>query len=217
MGLREKKAERVREAIHDAMLTLAESNGYHAATLEQVAERAEVAISTVYRYFENKDAILLDEVQRGVGALAAVFRDRPDDEDVVMSLGWTVRAAVSVAPEHLAHIRRVRAQVDLAPGPRARLWDLLKRDRMLLEEAISERSGRERVWNTAAARLVFMIIEMAYDQDLESPGQTVPADFAASVIAMLHGKADPLPVILPFHTPGEHGAPPMLDVGKRKP
>lgn len=46
------------------MLTLAERDGYDAATLEQVADRAEVGVSTIYRYFANKDAILLDPIAR---------------------------------------------------------------------------------------------------------------------------------------------------------
>jgi AcrR family transcriptional regulator len=40
------------------MLELAERDGYDAATVEQVADRAEVAVSTIYRYFANTDAIL---------------------------------------------------------------------------------------------------------------------------------------------------------------
>ncbi|MEU4928794.1 helix-turn-helix domain-containing protein [Streptomyces yokosukanensis] len=194
MGLREKKAQKVREAIYDAMLTLAERDGYEAATLEQVAERAEVAISTVYRYFANKDAILLDPVERGVGALAGLFRARPEDEHAAVSLGWTVRAALDIGPEHLARIRRLRAQLDLAPGPRARLWDLMHRERLLLEDAIAERSGRDHLWNAAAAHLTLMIVGMAYDHERDSLDETTPADYADRVMAMLHDSGNPLPV-----------------------
>ena len=194
MGLREKKAQKVREAIYDAMLTLAEHNGYDAATLEQVAERAEVGISTVYRYFANKDAILLDPIESNFSALAGQFRARPDHEDVAVSLGWTVRAILDVGPEHLARLRRLRAQLDLAPGPRARLWDLLQRERMLLEDAIAERSGRDPLWNAAAAHITMMIITMAFDHERDSLDDTAPADYADRIIAMLHGTGAPLPV-----------------------
>ncbi|MEU6610187.1 helix-turn-helix domain-containing protein [Streptomyces shenzhenensis] len=193
MGLREKKARKVREAIYEAMLTLAERDGYDAATLEQVAERAEVAISTVYRYFANKDAILLDPIERGVGALAAQFRARPEDEDLVVSLGCTVHAALDVGPEHMTRTRRLRAQLDRAPGPRARLWDVFQRERVLLEDAIAERSGRDQLWNAAAAHLTLMIIAMAYDHDRDSLDETPPADHADRIMAMLHGTGAPLP------------------------
>jgi AcrR family transcriptional regulator len=194
MGLREKKAQKVREAIYDAMLTLAERNGYEAATLEQVAERAEVGISTVYRYFANKDAILLDPIESNLTALADQFRARPEHEEVAVSLGWTVHAILDVGPEYLARLRRLRAQLDLAPGPRARLWDLLQRERVLLEDAIAERSGRDQLWNTAAAHITIMIISMALDHERDSLDETAPADHADRIIAMLHGTSAPLPV-----------------------
>lgn len=194
MGLREKKAQKVREAIYDAMLTLAERDGYEAATLEQVAERAEVAISTVYRYFANKDAILLDPIERNSGGLADAFRARPENEDVTVSLGWTVHAALDTEPEQLERSRRLRAQLDRAAGPRARLWDVVNQQRVLLEEAIAERSGRGPLWNAAAAHLTIMIIGMAVDHDRDSLDEITPNYYADQIIAMLHGDGAPMPV-----------------------
>ncbi|MER5518718.1 helix-turn-helix domain-containing protein [Streptomyces sp. NPDC002763] len=196
MGLREKKAQKVRAAIYDAMIALAERDGYEAATLEQVAERAEVAVSTVYRYFANKDAILLDPLERTVGVLAGLLRARPEDEAVAVSLGQVVRAALDLDPDDLARIRRLRAQLDRAPGPRARLWDLVYRERLLLEDAIAERSGRDQLWNAAAAHLTLTIVGMAHDHARDSLDETAPADYADRIITMLHeGTAAPIPVL----------------------
>ncbi|MER5524203.1 helix-turn-helix domain-containing protein [Streptomyces sp. NPDC002677] len=196
MGLREKKAQRVRAAIYDAMIALAERDGYEAATLEQVAERAEVAVSTVYRYFANKDAILLDPVERTVGVLAGLLRARPEGEAVAVSLGRVVRAALDLDPDEQARIRRLRAQLDRAPGPRARLWDLVYRERLLLEEAIAERSGRDPLWNAAAAHLTLTIVGMAHDHARDTLDGTAPADYADRIITMLHeGTAAPIPVL----------------------
>ncbi|HEY0531177.1 MAG TPA: helix-turn-helix domain-containing protein [Actinoplanes sp.] len=194
MGLREKKAQRVREAIYDAMLTLVERNGYEATTLEQVSERAEVAISTVYRYFANKDAILLDPIESNVGALADQFRARPAGEDVVVSLGAIVHSVLEVDQEALARMRRLRAQLDLAPGPRARLWDLWHRHRVLLEDAIQERSARDQVWNAAAAHLTIMIITMVFDHERDSLDETTPTEYANQIMATLRGAEAPLPI-----------------------
>ncbi|MGW7419711.1 TetR/AcrR family transcriptional regulator [Streptomyces sp. NPDC054813] len=195
MGLREKKAQQVRAAIYDAMIALAERDGYEAATLEQVAERAEVAVSTVYRYFANKDAILLDPVERTVGVLAGLLRARPESEAVAVSLGRVVRAALDLGPDELARIRRLRAQLDRAPGPRARLWDLVYRERLLLEDAIAERSGRDPLWNAAAAHLTLTIVGMAHDHARDTLDRTAPADYADRIIAMLHeGTEAPIPV-----------------------
>ena len=194
VGLREKKAQKVRAAIFEAMLTLAERDSYEAATVEQVAERAEVAVSTVYRYFANKDAILLDPVERNVGALAEVFRARPEGEDVAVALGWTVRTVLDIGPDFMARLRRLRAQLDLAPGPRARLWDFMQQERLLLEGAIAERSGRHQLWNAAAAHLVYMVIEMALDHERDTLDEISPAEYGDQIIGMLHGGGSPLPV-----------------------
>jgi AcrR family transcriptional regulator len=194
VGLREKKAQKVRDAIHEAMLTLAERDGYDAATLEQVADRAEVAVSTIYRYFANKDAILLDPIESNTSALADLFRARPESEDVTVSLGWTVHATLDAGPQYLARLRRLRTQLDLAPGPRARLWDLVHQQRVLLEEAIAERSGEDELWNAAAAHLTMMIITMAFDHERDSLDETSSTDYADQIITMLHAAGNPLPV-----------------------
>jgi AcrR family transcriptional regulator len=175
-------------------LALAESNGYEAATLERVAERAEVGISTIYRYFANKDAILLDEVESTTGAMADRFRARPEGEDVAVSLGEVVHDVLGLGPEQWARIRRPRAQLDLAPGPRARLWDLWHQQRALLERAVAERSGRSRLSNATAAQLTVMIITMALNHERDNPDGTTPPDYADRIIATLRGQGAPLPV-----------------------
>ena len=193
MGLREKKAQKVREAIHEAMLTLVECGGYEAATLEQVAERAEVGISTVYRHFANKDAILLDPFERKFGELADQLRARPDGEDVAVSLGEIVHSAVDLDRDALDHLYRLRAVVDLAEGSRARLWDFLNRLRVLLVDAIAERSGRDPLWNEAAAHITIMIFSMALENGRNGRDETSPAEYADRIIATLHDARAPLP------------------------
>lgn len=195
MGLRERKAQRVRGAIHEAMLTLTEERGYDAATVDQVAERAEVGISTIYRHFDNKDAILLAPVADDVATLAEVFAARPADEEVMASLAHAVRQVLDRTPEERARITRLRAQLDVAPGPRARLWDLWYQERLLLEEAIAERVGRgaDPLWVAAAAHLALMIIQISADHDRDTFDETNPADYAARLMALLHGPDAPIP------------------------
>jgi AcrR family transcriptional regulator len=61
-----------RNRILDATLTLASKGGYDAVQMRTVAERAEVALGTLYRYFPSKIHLL-------VSALAAEF-DRTQDK-----------------------------------------------------------------------------------------------------------------------------------------
>jgi len=59
MGLREIKKERLRSAILKAARTLFFSRGYDETTVEVIAEEAEVAVGTVYNYFDSKSSIIL--------------------------------------------------------------------------------------------------------------------------------------------------------------
>lgn len=55
-GLRERKKIKTRRAIRTAAYALIEERGYDATTIEQIADRAEVSPSTVFRYFPTKEA-----------------------------------------------------------------------------------------------------------------------------------------------------------------
>ncbi len=49
-----------REAILQATLQLVAEHGFHDAPCSLIAERAGVAAGTIYRYFENKDVLILE-------------------------------------------------------------------------------------------------------------------------------------------------------------
>jgi AcrR family transcriptional regulator len=210
VGWRERKAQQVRAAIFDAMLTLAEQQGYDATTVEQVAERAEVGTSTVYRYFATKDAILLAPVADGVSALADALAARPADEDVRRSLTYALETVLTRAPEQREQTRRLRVQLDVSPGPRARLWDLWHRQRLALESAITARLGADAdpVWASAAAQLTATLFQMALDHDRAAGADADPVAYARRVITLLHTADAPLPAqasgSVRFH--GIHGA-----------
>jgi TetR/AcrR family transcriptional regulator, repressor of fatR-cypB operon len=53
------------EAILEASLKVFAENGFHSAPTSQIAKEAKVGIGTLYRYFENKDA-LIDAVHTNI-------------------------------------------------------------------------------------------------------------------------------------------------------
>ena len=59
MGLREIKKERARMAILKAARDMFISRGFDGTTIEDIAEKAEVAVGTVYNYFDSKSALIL--------------------------------------------------------------------------------------------------------------------------------------------------------------
>jgi TetR/AcrR family transcriptional regulator, cholesterol catabolism regulator len=57
-GRRERKKQEVAQRILGAALELFREQGYEATTVEQIAERADVAKGTFFNHFERKDALL---------------------------------------------------------------------------------------------------------------------------------------------------------------
>lgn len=90
-GLREKSKARRRDAILRASGELFAEQGYAATRMEAIAERAEVALSTLYQYFPSKTdlarEIYVQDVDLVRGLQEGVIADPPDDPvEAVMAL-----------------------------------------------------------------------------------------------------------------------------------
>lgn len=73
-------ADDKREAILAAALSLFAERGFHGTAVPEIAERASVGAGTIYRHFENKEAIVNALYQRWKTALgAATIDDFPYD------------------------------------------------------------------------------------------------------------------------------------------
>ena len=74
--LTEKQAERRRRVLV-AALELAADGGYDGVQMRDVAERADVALGTVYHYFSSKDHLLAASMTEWLAALEASIARRP--------------------------------------------------------------------------------------------------------------------------------------------
>lgn len=63
MPLRERNKEKKRVAMFKATRELLLSEGYDKTTMEAIAERAEVGVATVYKYFGTKDELVMELVR----------------------------------------------------------------------------------------------------------------------------------------------------------
>lgn len=66
-----------RKRILDATIQLASQGGFDAVQMRAVAERADVALGTLYRYFPSKIHLLVSALQREFERTQTVLRDRP--------------------------------------------------------------------------------------------------------------------------------------------
>ncbi|MFI9174207.1 TetR/AcrR family transcriptional regulator [Streptomyces lincolnensis] len=143
LGLRERKKIKTRTAIRDATYALVREQGYDATTVEQIAERAEVSPSTVFRYFPTKeDIVLTDEYDP---LLLQELRTRPADEPWMDSLRYVMRKAIDLALSEEAEATRLRAHLMVqVPAVRSRMLESMSATGRMLSEAVAERTGLDR-------------------------------------------------------------------------
>jgi AcrR family transcriptional regulator len=80
-GLRERKKARTRQALTEAALRLCLQRGFDAVTVAEIADAADVSVTTLFSYFPNKEALLFDLEEQIDAGLTAAVRDRPAEQD----------------------------------------------------------------------------------------------------------------------------------------
>lgn len=196
MGLRELKAARTRAAIAHVGLDLFERQGYDTTTMEQIAQRAEVSPTTLYRYFPTKESLLTGELFAHSGTAADELRARPGSENLGTALGAVLLGRLRTVDADAERVTRLRRQIDLAPEARARVFDSAYQELTFLEEAIAERSGTSpsEVWVQVTARTWLMVWQTALDMMRSGPEARSAEACAREVLAALSSGATVLPV-----------------------
>ncbi|MFF6951573.1 TetR/AcrR family transcriptional regulator [Streptomyces iakyrus] len=139
-GLRERKKIKTRRAIRSATYALVAERGYDATTVEQIAERAEVSPSTVFRYFPTKEDIVVTDDWGPV--VAQELRSRPPGESWADTLRHVMRTALDLSLAEEPEVTRLRTRLGVeVPAVRARMMESLAATGRLLREALAERSG----------------------------------------------------------------------------
>ncbi|MFD7134232.1 TetR/AcrR family transcriptional regulator [Streptomyces sp. NPDC059894] len=141
-GLRERKKIKTREAIRAATYALVEEQGYDATTIEQIADRAEVSPSTVFRYFPTKEDIVLTDEYDPV--LLEEVRSRPADEPWPDTIRTVLREAVRTGVDADLEVARLRTRLMVeVPAVRSRMMESMSVTGRMLCTAIGERTGRD--------------------------------------------------------------------------
>ncbi|MFC8346377.1 TetR/AcrR family transcriptional regulator [Streptomyces sp. NPDC057280] len=142
LGLRERKKIKTRTAIRDATYALIEEQGYDATTIEQIADRAEVSPSTVFRYFPTKEDIVLTDEHDAL--ILEELKARPEDEPWTESVRAIMQKAVRLGHDREPEITRLRAHLMVqVPTVRARMMESMSVASHMLAEGIAERTGRD--------------------------------------------------------------------------
>src|SRR4051812_3608698 len=85
-SLRERKRIRTRDDLIRASAALLEANEFDNTTVEQICERVEVSVSTFFRYFDAKDAVVFAYLEDALEGLCAKLETLERRSEVVREL-----------------------------------------------------------------------------------------------------------------------------------
>lgn len=185
---RQVRAELTRQRIVAAAAHVFAEYGYAAGTTNRIAEQARVSIGSLYQYYPNKDAILVELLIRHLDAGIAAIRRR-QAEELPDSLEDALRGYVRTAIEnHRDHPHLLRVMVE--QGPRSP--DVLdkvsrhKQELVMYARELFERHAEVRVDDTdVAARLVVSTVELVVHELIAAPDPVDTARFENELVAML--------------------------------
>jgi AcrR family transcriptional regulator len=162
LGRRERKKAQTRKALADAALELFVARGYDRVGVKDVADAADVSVTTLFKYFPSKEALVFDQEGDVEAALVAVVRDRPAGRSVPEALREHLRAQLADRPGQ-ADIEAFVRLIELTPALRdygSRMW---LRHETALAQAIAAEIGVEPddVTCAAFARFALEAVQLA--------------------------------------------------------
>ena len=160
---RRRKAERPKEILEAAFEEFSR-NGYAAATLEQVAERAGVTKGTIYVYFENKEHLFISMVHELMKVTLDTVHEMFERHEG--STADLLRAQFSYIYQNIVEDRRRRevARMLIAEAPRFpaladRYYEEIHRPCMeLFKQAIQRGVDRGEIRSSAVTECPLVII-----------------------------------------------------------
>lgn len=197
MGLRETKARRTRRHVVRVALELFIEQGFEQTTMEEIAERAEIGTSTLYRYFPSKDLLILDPLLVFT-ELGEHLRERPATEPLRVALGNAIRASLSGFADSGVTVE-VRRIVDESASPRAKLWDYMAQSRKDLEEAIAARhdSPAPGIAIALTANMAFGVFELLAESWWAGDHARPISEVVDEMLAQVQGASIVMPGIDP--------------------
>jgi AcrR family transcriptional regulator len=182
-GLRERKKARTRASIREHALRLFREQGYHATTVEQISEAAEVSPSTFFRYFPTKEDVVLQD-DFDIVTLAAFERQPAELSPIAAFRAAWAETYAALTEEELAGIEETSAMTMAIPELRARAVDELSRTIDVIAQATARRTGRD-PGDFAVRNLVGAIIGVVLSATMPWAEDHHTADMFARVDAAL--------------------------------
>ncbi|MFK4105758.1 TetR/AcrR family transcriptional regulator [Streptomyces sp. NPDC019531] len=124
-GRRERKKAATRQALADAALDLFLERGFDGVGVKEIAEAADVSVTTLFKHFPSKEALVFDRQGANEAALAAAVRHRLPGQSVLDALHLHLRSMLLGLPNSTPGLARFLTLVDSTPALREyarRMW-----------------------------------------------------------------------------------------------
>ncbi|MGW3962284.1 TetR/AcrR family transcriptional regulator [Amycolatopsis sp. NPDC005003] len=136
IGRRERKKAQTRKALADAALELFLARGYAQVGVKEVADAADVSVTTLFKYFPSKEALVFDQDEDIEAALVQAVHGRPPGHSVVDALRKHILRLAENAPSD-EFLRLTESEPALRDYAR-RMW---MRHETALARAIAKEMG----------------------------------------------------------------------------
>jgi AcrR family transcriptional regulator len=143
MGHRERKKQRTRETIARTALELFDRHGFHATTIPQIAEAADVAPRTVSTYFPAKEDLVFADQDESYAQLEQRVRERPAGETAPDALRAWVEAQLPDWQAREDELQMRRRVVDADEGLRTHRSRFVVLTQELMVEEIARDLGSD--------------------------------------------------------------------------
>ena len=176
LGLRERKKEATRQALHEAAVRLAVEHGLEGLTVEAIADAADVSRRTFSNYFANKEEALLHSDQVRLRRLLDLVRERPPDEQPEQMLATAARELVAgdtSDPRWIAQVRLLRRHPSLLARQVAQYADAERALADLVAERLPADPDRALRARLLAAGLL-TTMRVAVQHWIEDPSSSLP-------------------------------------------
>ncbi|MFF5809685.1 TetR/AcrR family transcriptional regulator [Streptomyces sp. NPDC012746] len=178
-GRRERKKAQTRQALADAAVRLFTEHGFDNVGVREVAEAADVSLSTLFKHFPSKEALVFDLDEDVESALVAAVRDRDPGQPVLHALR-----------DHMVHTRTAVRTDDPTF--------------VLVESTPALRDYARRMWSRHENTLAATLAE-ATGLTPEDPAVTGLARFALEAPSLARASEDPARAMRDLFALLEHG------------
>jgi AcrR family transcriptional regulator len=175
MGLREKKKAKTRKLISDIARDLFIERGYGSVTVAEIAEKAEVAVTTLFNYFPTKESLIFDLEDEIESDIVATIRERKKQQSILDALHRYFISSKLFNPPNKKSFTGFAKLIRSSPELSSYLRGLWGRYEHTLAKEIQDAADMDKIEAEILAKLILEGVSFACNS--ASPKETLNLSF----------------------------------------